>query len=209
MFGFLSKLITNYKLNRFFKSLNDQTTHLKIIHHHHGYFGISEIENTLIREKEKAKLLGNELYFFTCIRDPISFQLSRVNFLRNSCGMPDFSFTDVIQKSENQNFMAKYYLRNHRKRWKTDVPLEKIRFTKLLGLMDKVILLEDLSPLYAWLSEILEISIDVPVEKAKVGTHKLIPSQEELERLRDVNTFDQFFYDFVRSKENKKMSEQD
>ena len=91
MFGFLSKLITNYKLNRFFKSLNDQTTHLKIIHHHHGYFGISEIENTLIREKEKAKLLGNELYFFTCIRDPISFQLSRVNFLRNSCGMPDFS----------------------------------------------------------------------------------------------------------------------
>lgn len=201
-YGFLKKLKNNYKMKRFFKSLNDQTTSLKVVHHHHGYYGISEIEKILIREKAKARLLGNELYFFTCIREPISFQLSRVNYLRNSCGMPDFSFRDACQEPKNQNFMAKYFMRNHPKRWK-DFALEKNRFEHLLGIMDKVILMEDLSSLYTWLSEILETSLYEPTKRENVGTHKLIPTDEQLKCLKQVNSFDQFFYDLVCSKETK------
>ena len=54
--GVLRKWINNFKFRIFLNSINNQTTTLKIVHHHHGYYGIGEIGNLLLKKKAKAKL---------------------------------------------------------------------------------------------------------------------------------------------------------
>lgn len=116
--------------------------------------------------------------------------------------MQNLSFHDVIRISKHHNFMAKYFMRNHPKRWK-DFALDADRFVTLCGLMDKVILLENLPTLYTWLGELLASTLEAPTEKENVGKHKISPDDKELECLMRVNTFDQFFYDLAQRKESE------
>jgi len=195
-FGFLRQIINNYRLRRFLSRINDKTSDFKFIHHHHGFYGISEIFDVLVQQKRKATLAGNEFYLFTCIRDPLSFQLSRVNYLRNSCGMPDFSFDDACTSSTHQNFMCKYLLFNHPRRWKKK-NLDKQYFMETLDIMDNVFVLEKLNNFYDWLEEVVGVSIRSRTKKVNIGTHSLKPTKEQIEVLKRVNDFDQFFYDSV------------
>ena len=201
-FGFSRKLINNYRFRRFLSRLNNKTNDFKFIHHHHGFYGISEIFNRLLQEKRKAVLTGNEFHLFTCIRDPLSFQLSRVNYLRNSCGAPNFSFDDACTNSRHQNIMFKYFSYNHPGRWKK-LNLDKQYFMKSLGLMDRVFVLEKLKDLYDWLEQTVGTPVQSPTKKANVGTYSLMPTEGQLEVLKRVNALDQFFYDSVSNSTDK------
>ena len=193
----------NLEMRNFLDSLNNKTAQLKIIHHHHGYCGISQIYNKILIEKKKAADLGNEIYFFTCIREPISFQISRLNFLRNSCGMKDISFSQICKNKKNHNLMSKYFMRNHPARW-NNFALEKASFLKCLNLMDKVFVVENIYLFYSWIEKILHTNKlndkSIFEIKKNVGQHTLLPTNEEYEILKRVNSFDSFFYDLVYSK---------
>ena len=201
-FNFVRREINNFKMIKFIHSMNHKTNELKIIHHHHGFYGISEIYNSLLRQKEKSIKMGNELYFFTCIRDPISYQISRTNFLRNNSKIPNYSFADVISKTKPQNLMSKYYMKNHPFRW-NHVDLEQNRFITLLSIMDNIFTIDNLPSLYKWLEEIINPFIfkDESILNFKVnkGTHKILPTYEEYKKLEELNSFDKFFYDYACS----------
>jgi hypothetical protein len=201
-FGFLEKLNNDFKMRLFLRKINNKTNDFKFIHHHHGFYGISQILSVLRREKRNAILAGNEFHLFSCIRDPISFQRSHVNYLRNSCGMPDFSFDDVCANPMRHNFMLKYLLRNHNKRWK-EFKLDKQDLMKSLEIMDKVFVLEKLQNLYDWLEQIVGIPIKSPKIMQNVGKHLLQPTEKQFEILKRTNTLDQFFYDSVNNSTDK------
>ena len=97
-------------------------------------------------------------------------------------------------------------MRNHPARW-DDFSLEKERFLKCLNLMDKVFVVENISLLYAWLEKILNIKLfddkSIINTRKNVGHHKLLPTNEEYEILRRVNSFDKFFYDLACSENFK------
>ncbi len=200
------KRINNLEMRTFLDSLNNKTAHLKIIHHHHGYCGIGQIYNKILVEKKKAIDLGNKIYFFTCIREPISFHISRLNFLKNSCGMKDITFHEICKNKKNHNLMSKYFMRNHPARW-DDFSLEKERFLKCLNLMDKVFVIENICLLYSWLEKILDIELfddkSIINTRKNVGQNKLLPTSEEYEILKKVNSFDRIFYDLACSENFK------
>lgn len=201
-FNFVRRELNNLKMIKFLHSLNHKTNELKIIHHHHGFYGIGEIYNILLQQKEKSLKMGNELYFFTCIRDPISYQISRTNYLRNNLQVPNYSFADVISNTKPQNLMSKYYIKNHPLRW-NHVDLKQDSFIKLLDIMDKIFTIESLPNLYTWLEEIINPFIfeDESILNLKVnkGIHKILPTDEEYNKLEELNSFDKFFYDYVCS----------
>jgi hypothetical protein len=206
-FSLLRKYINNYRLRRFLSKINKKTNDLIFIHHHHGFYGIGEIFNELLRQKRKARLVGNDFYLFTCLREPFSFQLSRINYLRNSCNASDLTFDDVCSNAKHQNVMFKYFLCNHPSRWK-NLNLDKQNFTKTLGIMDKVFVLDELNDLYDWLGQIVESSIQSPTKKKNVGIHSITPTEEQIRILKQVNELDQFFYDYATKGRGKSLSYQ-
>lgn len=199
-YGKVRKLYNDYKLRRFFKSINEKTCEFKFIHHHHGFYGISEIEDLLIQAKKEANSLGNEFYLFTSIRDPISFQISRINYLRNSCGLEHLSFEDSCKDAKHHNVLYKYFMYNHPARWSSREVKDE-DFKNSLALVDKIFTLEQLDELYSWLENIVGLPVSSPKRKENVGTHSLLPSESQLKTLQDVNKFDQYFYDFAKVKE--------
>ena len=200
-FSSLEETNNNNTLISFLERLNNKSNDLKFIHHHHGFYGISEIFDLLLEEKRKAICAGNEFHLFTCVRNPLSFQLSQINYLKNSCGMTNLSFDDACKNSAHQNFMFKYFLYNHPRRW-SDQNLDQQYFTKILGVMDKVFVLEKLNNLYDWLEGVVGLPVRSKARKANTGSHSLMPTEPQLELLQKVNTLDQFFYDSACNRSN-------
>lgn len=200
-YGLVKKAICNIRLRFFLKSINQGKADFKFIHHHHGYYGISEIYHLLSQEKDRAKSLGNDFYLFTCIRDPISFQLSRVNYLRNSCGLPKLSFDDVIADSRHHNVMYRYFMQNHPTRWQ-DINLDIREFKKIMKIMDKVFLLEEIDDLINNIESIVGVRVPPALEKANQGRHLLIPTESQIEKLERVNHLDSLFYKLIKSNDD-------
>jgi len=196
--NFLRKKINDIRLENFLKSICKGKADFKFIHHHHGYYGISEIYHLLLREKEKAKSLGHDFYLFTCIRDPMSFQVSRINYLRNSCGMKNITFDDAITLSSNHNFMCKYFMQNQPRRWK-DLNIDKNYFKKILGIMDKVFLLEEMEELLNKIESIVGVQVPHTLKRKNQGKLLITPTKSQIEKLERANHLDAFFYNLVKS----------
>ena len=79
------------------------------IHHHHGYRGLLHYREYLIRKKEELKRRGHRMKIFTTIRDVVSFNNSRLNYLRNARkwkgGIADFLTNEI-----HFNVQTKYLL---------------------------------------------------------------------------------------------------
>lgn len=198
-FSFNEEESNNEELKRFYPSINQGDVGVKFIHHHHGYYGIGEMYEFLSEEKEKAEKMGNSFYLFTCIREPMSFLLSRVNFLRNSCGMPHLSFDDTINSSKHHNIMYRYLLQNHYKRWR-DNDLDEIYFKKVLGIMDDVFLLEEMDALLEHVNGIAGFHIPSPTKKVNQGEYLVAPTEAQISELKRVNHLDVFFYDLIKER---------
>lgn len=192
------KIFNDIKLNKFIKRINIGRADFRFIHHHHGFYGMSEIFNHLKREKVKAKSLGNEFFLFTCIRSPSSFQISYVNYLRNSCGVPNLSFDDIINDSVHQNVMYKYFLYNQAKRWK-ELRLDNDYFLKILEIMDRVFLLEEFETLIDCLERFVGYRVHSPEKKSNQGKHIVTPNELQKKALVRVNYLDYYFYDYIKN----------
>lgn len=192
------KLYNNFRMKRFLHGINRKANDFQFVHHHHGYYGVGEIFQILSRNKRMAEAAGNEFYLFTCIRDPLSFQVSLVNYLRHAWGRKDFTFENTCTEPEYQNVMFKYLLANHPKRWR-DLDLDKELFLKCVGLMDRVFLLDELGDLDDWLRGITGEASSALTTSVNKGEHSLVPDSEQLETLKQVNKLDYFFYDHIKS----------
>ena len=201
-FNWKKKLEHDASFRLFLSRINEGTNDFKIIHHHHGFYGISEIRNIISQEKRKAISKGNQFKLFTCIRSPLSFQISRTNYLRSMGYVPGLTFKDVCENSMHQNVMTKYLSQNHPLRWK-DLDLTKQHLMENIKIMDNVFLLEKIDRLYSWLEQELGIPIQSRNLKKNSGNLSISPTESEIDLLKKVNALDQCFYDIVSNGANE------
>ena len=195
-FNSMTRLGHDVLFRHFLSRINEKTNDLKIIHHHHGFYGIGEIHDIISREKRKAISMGNQFKLFTCIRSPLSFQISRTNYLRNKSGFPELTFKDVCENPRHQNVISKYLSQNHPRRWK-DLDLTKQHLIKNIKIMDNIFLLEELEHLYDWLEQELGFPVQLRNLKKNSGNPLITPTEGEIDLLKQVNALDQYFYDIV------------
>ena len=176
-FGPSSEIKNDIKMRIFLKGLTRNTSKFKFVHHHHGFYGLSEISSILRETKEYLESIGSEFHLFTCVREPISFQKSRINYLRNKGHAPDITFEDACTSLNHQNVMYKYLLYNHPKRWAERAPSDD-RFETAYSLLDKVFVLERYHDLVNWLEEISGVSVLTPEKRQNVGAHALTPTPD-------------------------------
>lgn len=195
-FWMKSKLKANIRLKLDLRTLNSETNELKFVHHHHGYYGISEIAKQINDIKQDALSKGHEFYIFTCVREPISFQISRVNYARNKGHKPNLDFDDVCNNSLQQNIMSRYLLYNHSKRWRNRA-LDMNLFHNSFNLFDKVFLVQNMAHLEQWLENISGLTLNDKGTRKNAGIPKITPSDEQIIKMRSVDNLDNYFYELA------------
>jgi len=160
------------------------------VHHHHGYPGISELYEELRAAKEH---LGDQLFLFTIVREPISFVISRVNHLKNRMKQ-DIDIQKAIGEEKGHNMMYKYFLYNHHKGWDIEkMDLSRDHFKKNLALIDHVFLQENLHEMEDLLSA--QCGKKIRMRKKNVGKKTEIPTESQIRQLISCNQLDFEFYE--------------
>lgn len=196
--GRIRRMINDYRVRSLCKSLSRETADLKLVHHHHGYLGLGDLVNQIAELKRRVRDAGNEIYLFTCVREPVSLHVSRVNFLRNNYGMKDLSFDEACENPRHHNYMVRYLLQNHPKRWTHGDP-DALKFRECLGLFDQVFALENMQGLFKWMESASGHEVPEHDKKENVGQLLIKPTESQIERLREVNKLDQEFYDYAKN----------
>ena len=128
-FNFLSHNLPNSKLYSFMASgrnINPEnidfnkilsTENIKkydyiFIHHHHGYYGLIHYENILIKKKKELEINGHTIKIFTTIRDVLSFNNSRFNYIKDKCGYKGNKY-DYLKNKNYWNVQTKYFFFCH------------------------------------------------------------------------------------------------
>ena len=75
--------------------------------HHHGYHGLMHYKNLLIKRKKELKSNGHDLKIFTTIRDIVSFNNSRINYLINK-GIWRGNINNFLTNNIHYNIQTKY-----------------------------------------------------------------------------------------------------
>lgn len=170
------------------------------IHHHHRYPGIHNLFLTLKMIKKKTENMGGRFFLFTVVREPLSFNISRINCLNNSSNYVDLRYRDIYEDEKSCNMMYKYFLYNHYSIWYTNyesLELSKKNFLDKLQLLDGLFVQDKLEELVTFLNSFLgTVNINLP-GKVNVGQHKLLPTRQEIQVIFSVNDLDSFFYDLA------------
>lgn len=189
-------LKNNLKFKRDLSTLTRETSALKFVHHHHGYYGIGEIIKQINHIKHDALSKGHEFHFFTCVREPISMTISKVNYARKKKHTRNLTFDDACTNPHYQNSMYKYLLYNHPDRWGNRTPDESL-FHKSFNLLDKVFVIQNMPYLENWLENVSGVPLNSKGRRKNRGFHEITPSDEQLIRLRSVNDLDNYFYELA------------
>ena len=171
-----------------------------MIHHHHGYPGIHELYHHIKNAKEAVEKKGGKMVLISTVREPVSFHISRNNYLikRGS----SINFERSIRFPKNHNIMSKYLLYNHLSRGynelvQADIPL----LEKNLQLFDHIYPLEKMEELATFLNDFLGTKDITIEEKINKGNLKQLPTEEQRAMLLEINHLDQHLYDLVRNRE--------
>jgi hypothetical protein len=177
------------------------------IHHHHRYPGIHDLFPTLKKIKKKTEKMGGRFFLFTVVREPLSFNISRINHLINYSNYVDLTYRDICEDKKSHNMMYKYFLYNHFSIWYTSydcLDLSEANFLKKLQLLDGLFVQDNLEELVSFLNAYLRTeNVSFP-DKINVGKHNLLPTKEEEQILLTVNNLDTYFYDLAMKKSWKK-----
>jgi len=192
------------ELKEFIGSIKDYSKNeVLIIHHHHGYPGIHELHNEILMAKAAIRKKGGEMIVISTVRDPLSYSISKVNYLQKKGS--NNKYKDLINQPTLHNMLSKYLNYNHVGRWRNnpievDIPL----LEKSISLFDRIFLMEEMEKLTQFLNNFLgtkNINIE---KKINEGNLTSLPSEEERNRILEFNQIDQHFYDLIKSRESKK-----
>ena len=110
--AFNQKNPKNIDFNEIISTNNIKKYDYIFIHHHHGFYGLMHYEKILIEKKKELEINGHTLKIFTTIRDVLSFNNSRLNFLKDICGWKG-NKSDFLEKQIHWNIQTKYFFFCH------------------------------------------------------------------------------------------------
>ena len=168
-----------------------------IIHHHHGYCGLKDIKQEILDLRNRLEKNGDTFYMFACIRENISFNISRVNYISNDIKHKRYiSFTDFIKDKMQHNYQTKYILYNRN----TDKNLSsnKEDLIDILELFDKIYLTKNIKDIYEDLKCVLQTNIKWDSSIRNISTKTKFPSKLEIDNLNKLNSLDIWFYELIK-----------
>ncbi len=196
--------ILDEEFKEFIGSIKDYSKkEVLFIHHHHGYPGIQEMHDEILEAKKAISDKGGEMLIISTVRDPISYSISKVNYLQNKGN--DITYEDIITIPTNHNMLSKYLNYNHVDRWLNNpVEVNIPQLEKTISLFDRIFLTEDMDGFNKFLNDFLgtrNITIKKKINKGKLTC---LPTEEERNSILELNHIDQHFYDLIKNKMPKK-----
>lgn len=167
------------------------------IHHHHGYHGIMHYKDILIKRKQELESIGSTMTIFTTVREIMSFNNSRFNYLIDECNW-EGDKQDFLTDEMHFNVQSKYFFFSHHGEWpQGDVTIEDVNdklteenILSLKSVIDIFVETKDLSRFMKDMCETLNIHYNVE-ERKNINKHS-ITFNDVYEQLRDVNSYDYF-----------------
>ena len=118
-FNSISDIQKNIDFNKILSIENIRQYDYIFIHHHHGYYGLMHYENILIEKKKELEINGHTLKIFTTIRDVLSFNNSRLNYLKDKCGWGGNKI-NFLENHIHWNVQTKYFFFCQHGEWPND-----------------------------------------------------------------------------------------
>jgi hypothetical protein len=187
----------NIDFNKILSTENIRQYDYIFIRHHHGYYGLMHYENILIEKKKELELNGHTIKIFTTIRGVLSFNNSRLNYIKDKCGWKG-NKSDFLEKQIHWNVQTKYLFFCHhgeRPRGKitTDIINNKLTINNILKLSDVVdifIETKNVSKFIDTMSKYFNLNYNSKSQKNK-NKHSIILNDNSEELLNN-NKFDCF-----------------
>lgn len=167
------------------------------IHHHHGYHGIMYYENILIQKKKELEKNGHTLKIITTIRDVLSFNNSRYNYIKDKCSW-NGNTSDFLKKEIHWNIQTKYFFFCLHGEWpKGEITSDVINNTlsennilKISNVVDIFIETKNVSKFIDTMSKYFNLNYD---SNCKINTNKhSITFNDNIDQLMKNNNFDCF-----------------
>lgn len=152
--------------------VNDKYDYM-FIHHHHGYHGLAKYKDYLVKKKNELKNSGHTMKIFTTVRDIVSFNNSRLNYLINT----DRWVGTIHQFLENEihfNIQTKYLLNNWHGEWSyksQEISLQNI--DELNEVIDLFLNISQLSKFLKAFSDYFNLNYDDYDTKSNNTTHHI------------------------------------
>jgi len=185
-------------IKSFIGKIKDYPKNTKLlIHHHHGYPGMVELYDQLIKLRLDLERQGDELIMFTTTRNPLSYLISKLNF-NNQRGF-SLTYKKYLEEDVYYNQMSKYLLYNHMDRWdkkNDEVSIDLVK--KHLQLFDYVFPIKGISHIEDILNTFLGKKGVRPPKKVNVGNKDSFPTEEQKQKLTALNQIDAFLYSFAQ-----------
>lgn len=171
------------------------------IHHHHGYYGLMHYENILIEKKRELEINGHKMIIFTTIRDVLSFNNSRVNYMKKTK-------SDFLTNQIHWNCQTKYfYFCHHGPNPKGEITIDVINneltegnILRLSNVIDIFIETKNLTKFIDTMSKYFNLNYDSSKRK-NVCEHS-INFEDNYVQLLNNNKFDCFLLKTFKNDEN-------
>jgi hypothetical protein len=108
----IKRIPKNIDFNKILSRENIKKYDYIFIHHHHGYYGLMHYKNILIEKKKELENNGHTMKIFTTIRDVLSFNNSRLNYIKDKCGW-NGNKSDFLTNEIHWNIQTKYFFFCH------------------------------------------------------------------------------------------------
>lgn len=177
------------------------------IHHHHGYYGLMHYEKLLIEKKKELENAGHLMKIFTTIRDVLSFNNSRLNYLNNNFSM-NLKKSDFLCQEKHFNIQSKYIFFGHHGEFpkggitidKINNQLTKTNLLKITNVIDIFIETKNLSYFIYTMAKTFNLNYNSNAKKNK-NKHS-INFNGEAKILLNLNKFDYFLLENFKNDMN-------
>lgn len=193
----------NINFDEVFSKDNIKKYDVIFIHHHHGYHGLFHYKNILKNKIEELRSMGHTFTLFTTFRNVLSFNLSRINYLKQIGYHLDKK--TFLNQDTHYNIQAKYLLFCHQGEWPKgnlthDVikqNLNKKNITEILSLMDYIVETKNLNKFIIKLSQELNFNLinNLYINIGKIKTISFNDAEKEL--LLNNNNFDSLLLKYI------------
>jgi len=179
----------NINFNEVLSIHNIKTYDYIFILHHHGYKGLMYFKDTLINKKKELEYAGHSIKIITTIRDVLSFNNSRFNYIKDKCGW-NGDKNDYLNNNKHHNIQTKYFFYNHPRYHNYINKLSHDNILDISNLVDIFVETKNLSHFIYLMSKMLNIEYNYN-NRENVNKHSsnFNDTQKELFNNNDLDDF--------------------
>jgi len=169
------------------------------IHHHHGHHGLMHYEEFLINKKKQLLRNGHSMKIFTTIRNVLSFNNSRLNYIKDKCGWKgnknDFLTNEIHWNIQSKYFFFCHHGANFKGNITSDIVNKKLTKQNILKIGNVVDIFIDVNNVSNFINTMAKsFNLKYDSTKIKNKNKHAISLENEREQLFKLNSYDCLLY---------------